>query len=189
MILSEHGAFRNGVAAILRERGIPLQSRPGARGETRAAVAIADVDHVTGDAPTWLRRSTQEVGDAYVVAVGQPTRLAAVGAAGAVPDAMLDASMLDANALMAAARRKVPPPSAQVARMQRVWASITPRQLEVLRLLASGLDNAAIAVRLRVGVRAVKAHVSALLELFSLENRTQLALLARDAGLRPTSTR
>lgn len=48
-----------------------------------------------------------------------------------------------------------------------------------------GLDNEAIARKLRIGVRAVKAHITNLLDHFQLANRTQLALLADHAGLRP----
>lgn len=69
------------------------------------------------------------------------------------------------------------------------WARITTRQREVMRWLAIGLDNAAIGLRLDIGERAVKAHVSSLLELFRLDNRTQLALLADRAGMRPPGRR
>jgi len=61
---------------------------------------------------------------------------------------------------------------------------MTPRQCSVMRLLAIGRDNRTIARQLGVGERAIKAHVSALLSLFGLDNRTELALLASDAGLR-----
>ena len=54
--------------------------------------------------------------------------------------------------------------------------------------LAAGLDNHAIARKLRIGDRAVKAHVTKLLDMFHLHNRTQLALLAQRAGLHPPST-
>jgi DNA-binding NarL/FixJ family response regulator len=64
---------------------------------------------------------------------------------------------------------------------------VTPRQREVMRCMAVGADNQAIASRLRIGERAVKAHVSALLRHFGLNNRAQLALLADHAGLRPAA--
>jgi len=66
----------------------------------------------------------------------------------------------------------------------RNWSRITARQRDVMRWLSSGLDNATIGQKLRIGERAVKAHISSLLALFGLENRTQLALLADRAGLR-----
>ena len=44
--------------------------------------------------------------------------------------------------------------------------------------LAAGRDNRSIAATMGVGERAIKAHVSSLLALFGLDNRTELALLA-----------
>lgn len=67
----------------------------------------------------------------------------------------------------------------------RNWSRITSRQRDVMRWLAAGLDNATIGQKLRIGERAVKAHISSLLALFGLDNRTQLALLADRAGMRP----
>jgi DNA-binding NarL/FixJ family response regulator len=75
--------------------------------------------------------------------------------------------------------------SAEVLRQHRLWAAVTPRQRDVLRWLATGIDNQAIARKLRIGERSVKAHLSMLLENFGVSNRTQLALIANHAGLRP----
>ncbi|MFV0524998.1 MAG: LuxR C-terminal-related transcriptional regulator [Acidimicrobiales bacterium] len=57
-------------------------------------------------------------------------------------------------------------------------AAVTPRQREVLALLASGLSNAEIAEHLAVSKPTVKSHVSALLRTFDVCDRTKLALLA-----------
>jgi hypothetical protein len=56
-----------------------------------------------------------------------------------------------------------------------------------MRWLASGFDNQAIGRKLRIGERAVKAHVSTLLGTFDCRKRTQLALLGARAGL-PSSS-
>jgi two-component system nitrate/nitrite response regulator NarL len=55
----------------------------------------------------------------------------------------------------------------------------------VLGHLSTGSDNLKIAAHLGISERAVKAHVSALLSVFSAENRTELAVLACRAGVRP----
>lgn len=56
---------------------------------------------------------------------------------------------------------------------------LTPRELEVLGLLAEGMTNKALAKRLGVGEKTVKTHVSSLLAKLELKDRTQAALYAQ----------
>ncbi|MFF4982434.1 response regulator [Streptomyces sp. NPDC001046] len=72
-----------------------------------------------------------------------------------------------------------PQASAARSRLQ----GLTPRERDVLALLAQGETNADIAVRLRMRESTVKAHVSRILTALDVTNRVQAALLARDAGL------
>ncbi|MFE5512343.1 response regulator [Streptomyces sp. NPDC056529] len=60
---------------------------------------------------------------------------------------------------------------------------LTPREGDVLALLARGDTNADIATRLNMRESTVKAHVSRILSVLEVTNRVQAALLARDAGL------
>ncbi|MET7460962.1 response regulator transcription factor [Nonomuraea sp. NPDC005501] len=62
-------------------------------------------------------------------------------------------------------------------------AALTPRELEVALAIAHGRTNAEIAAELFMGITTVKAHVSSMLTKLGLDNRTQIALLAHDAGL------
>ncbi len=67
----------------------------------------------------------------------------------------------------------------------RRLATLSPRETEVLDLVAEGLSNASIAQRLRMTEASVKTHVSRVLTKLDCENRVQAALLVRDAGPRP----
>ncbi len=60
---------------------------------------------------------------------------------------------------------------------------LTPREREVLCLLAQGLDNSAIAVRLVLTTRTVQNHVSNIYGKLGVASRTEAALLAIRAGL------
>ncbi|GGK70724.1 DNA-binding response regulator [Planomonospora parontospora subsp. parontospora] len=68
-------------------------------------------------------------------------------------------------------------------RARAALAALTPREHEVALAIALGRTNADIAADLAMGVTTVKAHVSSILTKLGLDNRTQIALLAHDAGL------
>ncbi len=62
---------------------------------------------------------------------------------------------------------------------------LTERELEVLRLIAAGLNNHEIAGRLVISDKTVKTHVSSILSKLHLEDRTQAAIYALRHGLAP----
>lgn len=61
--------------------------------------------------------------------------------------------------------------------------ALTPRQIEVLRLVCDGLRNSEISARLGTSEKTVKAHMTAILAGLGVVNRTQAVLIARRAGL------
>lgn len=64
----------------------------------------------------------------------------------------------------------------------RALNTLTPRQQDVLSLIARGKRNAEIAERLRISPRTVQIHVSTILRHLGVGNRTEAALLARGLG-------
>lgn len=60
---------------------------------------------------------------------------------------------------------------------------LTQREIEVLKCLAAGLSNRAIADELSISTRTVTTHVRNILDKLNLENRTQAALYAVERGI------
>jgi DNA-binding NarL/FixJ family response regulator len=61
--------------------------------------------------------------------------------------------------------------------------SLTPRELDVLRLLAQGFQNKEIADDLHIAERTVKFHVTSILSKLHADNRTQAVAIAAQRGL------
>ena len=61
--------------------------------------------------------------------------------------------------------------------------SLTPRELEILELIAEGLPNKTIAQRLKITEHTIKFHINSLLEKLSAHSRTEAVTIAARSGL------
>lgn len=98
--------------------------------------------------------------------------------ASAVRTAHLGVAQFDPSALARLAESRNSPVYAA-----RVDASLTDRELQVLRILSSGATNREIAEALYLSEGTVKNHVSRILERLGFQHRTQAAVYARERGL------
>ncbi len=69
------------------------------------------------------------------------------------------------------------------ATLHRDLSTLTPRELEVLRLLARGLSNAELAAGLQLSDATVKTHVARILSKLRLRDRAQAIVVAYETGL------
>jgi DNA-binding NarL/FixJ family response regulator/class 3 adenylate cyclase len=106
-------------------------------------------------------------------------------------DRLLDAVRVAAagDALLAPSiTRKLIEQFARAARPQpdavpQALGELTPRELEVLRLVARGLSNGEIAAELVLGENTIKTHVAHVLSKLDLRDRVQAVVLAYETGL------
>jgi DNA-binding NarL/FixJ family response regulator len=130
----------------------------------------------------------------------RPTMLAVLGAgaAGFIPKSTPHEVMVAALRLVLDGGRYVPPellaadtarPRAlpAPARLDPATLGLTPRQAEVLRLLARGVSNKVIGRELGLAERTVKTHVTAVIRALKVSSRTQAALEAARLGLGPAA--
>jgi two-component system, NarL family, response regulator LiaR len=66
---------------------------------------------------------------------------------------------------------------------QTLFTDLTERELDVLKLIASGLSNSQIAAELVISENTVKGHVSNILSKLHLADRTQVAVYAWQKGI------
>jgi DNA-binding CsgD family transcriptional regulator len=75
------------------------------------------------------------------------------------------------------------PPSGAAEPRDDPGAELTPREIEVLRLVGTGKANKEIAATLVISERTARTHVSRILHKLELDSRTQAALWAVREGL------
>ncbi|WP_414858437.1 response regulator transcription factor [Propionibacterium freudenreichii] len=67
----------------------------------------------------------------------------------------------------------------------KLFEGLTPRELEVVRLVVEGLDNAEIGRRVFISPFTAKTHVNRAMAKVGARDRAQLVSLAVQAGIRP----
>lgn len=104
------------------------------------------------------------------------------GAAGFVVKEMALEKLLEAIRIVHSGEQYIPP---QIASRigERMLAQLSPREMDVLRLLAKGLSNKEIAAQLGLVVGTVKIHVANLFSKLGVSDRTQALVVAVKRGI------
>lgn len=110
----------------------------------------------------------------------------AAGAAGFLPKTLSAKSLVNAVRFMAMGEQYAPLDflnAAEDMTANPLASKLTPRELQVLEGLSEGKSNKEIARDLQVQEPTVKLHVKTLYRKIGAANRTQAALIAKEAGL------
>jgi two-component system, NarL family, response regulator LiaR len=205
LVADDHDLFRTGLSSVLSSQPdleVVAQASGGRMavrlaGELKPDVVLMDLRMPDLDGEEATKQILANDGSVRVVVltvvadeqtVAQALRAGACGylikdspideVASAVRAAAAGSAWLSsraAGALLEHVRReREPEPPAN----QELVADLTPRELEVLRLIARGLENAEIAEQLHISSRTAKNHVSSILDKLELSNRVQAAVFA-----------
>ncbi|MGP3696245.1 response regulator [Rhodobacter sp. NSM] len=71
----------------------------------------------------------------------------------------------------------------QMRELARSFATLTPQQMNILRLICQGRPNKLISYELSIAEATVKTHIAAIMSKINVRNRTQAALLASKARI------
>ncbi|MFE2296785.1 response regulator [Streptomyces sp. NPDC059445] len=161
----------DGIEATRRILGSGLEAADGSPGTRVVILTTYDLDHyvyaaLTAGASGFLLK---DVTPEHLVAA---VRLVRSG------DALL-APTITRRLIERFAQREESPRTG----LHRDLSGLTPRELEVLRLLATGLSNAELADRLFLSPTTVKTHVGRILSKLDLRDRVQAVVLAYESGL------
>jgi DNA-binding NarL/FixJ family response regulator len=208
-IVDDHSFFRAGLRSLLAEHGFPVVGE-APTGEAAMPlierrlpdVVVMDLSMpgMSGAAATRLLRTRFPSMAVLVVTVaaGEADVLGALDA-GAAGYLLKDSAPDEIVRALEAALDGDTPLSPRVARLvvERARASagrsdgeagaaaaeLSERELEILRLLAEGLDNSEIGLRLYLSPTTVKRHISAIFRKLGVSNRVQAAIWAVRAGI------
>jgi two-component system, NarL family, response regulator LiaR len=204
VLVEDHALTRTGLRTALEATGdvrVLAESADGISAEDvivreKPAVAIVDIGLPGRDGVALTRAIKTEAPQTHVVILTMHELddevLAALSAgADAYCVKSSDAStVIDAVRIVAGGGAYFDPRIAHVV-LRRLGAPaqsptsdspLTPRELDVLRLIADGVGNAEIAERLHIGLGTVKGHIRDILEKLSAADRTQAAVNAMRRG-------
>ena len=203
LVVDDHPVFRSGLAHLLTAQedlhvagivGDGAQVGEAVR-RHRPDVILMDLSMPGVDGIQATRDALAACPDVKVIALTafvDNARVLGVLDAGAIGYLLKDADARDLVAGVRAAAAGQSPMSSAAARAlvgERRRAvedvHLTPREAEVLALLAEGLTNRRIAGRLGISEATVKAHISRILGAIGVQDRTQAAIWVHRHGTAP----
>jgi NarL family two-component system response regulator LiaR len=208
VVVDDHDVYRRGLSKLLRDEGVDVVGE-ARNGEDAVLVAerlapevvvmdlkMAGISGV--EATRQITSAMPEVRVLVLTVVADEREVLAAIVAGASGYLLKDASVEQIVTGIEAAVRGEALVSPRVAGplMERLRSDprasavapqelLTEREMDVLSLIAQGLDNAAIAGKLHISQNTVKNHVSSVLTKLAVDNRTQAAVQAIREGMLP----
>src|SRR3954471_9248642 len=208
LIVVDHDLFRTGLRNLLEEQGVQIVAEAGGGAEAvkivrelAPDVVVMDLNmpgmggveatrHITAIAPltrvVMLTISDQDndVMDAILAgACGYLLKDSSIhDLMAGIRAAALGESLISPN-IAAKVLQRIRPTSTRRRIADQIRAELSDREIEVLKLIANGKDNAVIAAELHISPKTVKNHISNILMKLQIDNRIQAAVYAVRSGI------
>ena len=208
LLVDDHDLFRSGLRNLLEERGVHIVGEASSGNEALRVVRDSPPDVVIMDlnmpgmgGVEATRRIAQIAPLTRVLVLtvsDQDADVLNAILAGACGYLMKDASIDDlirgissasigeslisphiASKVLQRVRANTAAPEAEAT----IRAELSEREIEVLKLIANGKDNAMIAAELHISPKTVKNHISNILMKLQIDNRIQAAVYAVRSGI------
>ena len=208
LIVDDHDLFRTGLRNLLEEQGVQISGEAASGSEAVRSVRELAPDVVVMDLNMPDMGGVEAT--RHISAVAPLTRVLVLtisdedadvmdailaGACGyLLKDASIDELMagiraawrgesLISPAIAAKVLQRVRATSANPEIADTIRSELSDREIEVLKLIANGKDNAVIAAELHISPKTVKNHISNILMKLQIDNRIQAAVYAVRSGI------
>ena len=208
LLVDDHDLFRTGLRSLLEEQGVHVvgEAENGSAalhqvGELAPDVVIMDLKmpgltgvettrRISGIAPLarvvvlTISADDEDVMDAVMAgACGYLLKDSSIDQLLAGIRAAAGGESLISPQIAAKVLQRLRAQSADTVAAETIRAELSERELEVLRLIANGKDNAEIARELFISPKTVKNHISNILMKLQIDNRIQAAVYAVRSGI------
>jgi DNA-binding NarL/FixJ family response regulator len=192
LIIDDHAVVRQGLIQAFNDKGFASIESAGTLKEARAKIAafnpeaiIVDLNLPDGsglEIVQWVRKFSADIA-IIILSLNDPAQFVKIARSSGA-NAYLSKSQSMSEIISSAIFALSNPGSFTSTLMvdQPFDFDLTPREIEVLYLLAEGASNLDISQKLFISISTVKTHISALLRKLQCTNRTTAAKIARDNG-------
>ena len=192
LIIDDHAVVREGLVQAFSDKGFTSIETAGTLKEARAKIAalnpeaiIVDLNLPDGsglEIVQWVRKLSADVA-IIILSLNDPAQFVKIArSSGANAYLLKSQSIPEIISSLTFALSNPGSFTSTLRANQPFDFDLTPREIEVLYLLAEGASNLDISSKLFISISTVKTHISALMRKLQCSNRTAAAKIARDNG-------
>jgi len=192
LIIDDHAVVRLGLVQAFSDKGFTSIETAGNLKEARAKIAALNPEAVIVDLNLpdgsgleivqWVRKLSADVA-IIILSLNDPSQFIKIArSSGANAYLSKSQSMPEIISSVTFALSNPGSFTSTLTADQPFDFELTPREIEVLYLLADGASNVDISSKLYISLSTVKTHISSLMRKLQCTNRTAAAKIARDNG-------